>query len=288
VQLGSDGIATPLPLEPGLTPTAIAGDGHGNLYVAGTLPVSLSGDVDGFVRRYVGTQLARHVDVRLEPEANERPLSLSAADGHVAVHSRLDPDLLAPNQQVRYRVDRLTASLDLLHSDPRHPTHHAIDDTGTLFVAEDGVVTALALDGTERWSQPLPAFTTALTVGDDTVWLVQHDEPGDAELYGFAREDGTQTVQLALDGDPLEEPAALASSPCGGVFSLSAWGPADAQTWVLSHIDVQGTRIDATLTHAPRPDDLFGNDAASALSTAADGHALALLQIPGGHQLVEF
>lgn len=288
VQLSSDGIATPLPLEPGLTPTAIAGDGHGNLYVVGTLPVSLSGDVDGFIRRYVGTQLAGHLDLRLEPGTNERPRSVSAAAGHVAVYLDLEPDLLAPNQQITHRIDRLTTTLERLHSAPLYAVSHAVDETGTLFNAESRLLTAWALDGTERWSQTIPEFAAAVAVAEDTVWVLRQNDPGDAALLGFAREDGAPTVQRTLDADPEEDPAALALSPCGGMFVLSTWGPHDALSWVLSHVDHEGTRTDAPLTHTPRPLDLFGNTPPSVLSTAADGHALALLQVPGGHQLVEF
>lgn len=293
-----------LELGAGLSPTALAGDGLGNLFVAGTLDVTLAGDVHGFVRRYVGQQLARHTELALEPGANERPVSLVAATGYVAVVTSVEYDALSPpGLEAFYRVDRLTAALDLVASEPLGPysTTLALDDEGTAYILQSGGVLALGLDGEMLWTQSITATggMTALSAGGSSLWLVRRNP---ASLSGggirsFDRTDGTPQVALDFEveepGAFLESPAAVAAHPCGGATVLITATverePSEPVSSIsLSYISQDGTRDTVPVPVVPNTAHrFFGNDP-FLVSTAASGRSVALFPVDPGHQFLGF
>lgn len=298
IQFGADGEpADTLQLDAGLHPTTIASDGMGNLFVAGTLDVTLQGDVHGFVRRYVGQQLARHTELALESGANERPVSLAAAPGYIAVMTSVEYDALSGGSPDFNRLDRLDSSLELVRSEPAglNAPRHAIDDEGTTyFLAAADTLTALGLDGEILWSSTITAAgqSVSLSVGASSVWVAKREGPGGGSIRSFDRVDGTPRVSVDLSAQrgraELETPAALAAHPCGGASLLATASSEDEESISLSHIAEDGTRNTTPLPFAPgQPNVLLGGDAFFA-STAADGGSLALFPVDDEHQWVGF
>lgn len=293
-----------LELGAGLSPTTLAGDGVGNLFVAGTLDVTLEGDVHGFVRRYVGQQLARHTKLALESGANERPVSLVAATGYVAVLTSVEYDALsAPGLEDFHRVDRLTAALDLVASEPLGPysTRLALDDEGTAYILQSGDVLALGLDGEALWTQSITATggMTALSAGGSSLWLVRRNTASSSGggIRSFDRTDGTPQVALDFEveepGAFLESPAAVAAHPCGGATVLLTATlerePSEPVSSIsLSYISSDGIRDTVPVPVVPNTDQPVSWNDPFLVSTAASGSSVALFPVDPGHQLLGF
>ena len=306
LRLDADGqLGEPFEFEAGLHPTALGGDGHGNVYVGGVLDVDLQGDVDAFIRRYVGGELAVHVEIDLVDAANETPRSIAAAPGYVGLVTLVEHDpVLFPALPNELRLERMSSSLELQDSVPFAYTQgaHAIDADGTLYAFEEpGVLSATGIDGSVLWSVPTDVNGSVdISIGPEEVWIATRGEiqgaPPFGRVVGLARGTGSTLASFELaeastrEGTRRDAPAAIAAHPCGGATLLSMTaldtGREQSESMALSHLESDGTATPISLD-TPFSSGIFF-DSLFAVGTAADGASLALFPISGGSQAFGF
>jgi len=226
---------------------------------------------------------------------------ISAALGHVSLATRVQFDPLGRDAEDFVRVDRMSASLELIDSAPLGSVH-AIDDQGTVYYFDSpGTLTALALDGSTTWTGETGLTGGVdISVGPDEVWVASRAEVTERHLGGvrsFGRADGAAGVSLdfqletSAQGEFREASVAIAAHPCGGASLLTATRACDrarsceATMTALSRIESDGTRSVVALG-LPYQQNIFGRF--SGASTAADGASVALFHSAGGHQPVGY